>query len=146
MDYQERANSISYILDSNMKEVLEHVEKVKGNLDFYKTLEEQEIESLKEKLLERDLFTYIAVSHVLDGLELNEAVIQRVNSKGERKTSQDRKTRSKMAYKTTTISKAKRKEIARHGAKTRLSRPSTQKQAERKKRKARNKRASLGIG
>lgn len=130
----------------------EHKESINENIltlqmmsGAFNLMEEEELEVYRESLLNESLDKFIAFSHIHDSIEMNEGMVRHVNSKGERGIRKSRSERKNLAYKTTSLSKAKRRETALKASKTRMSNPSVVKQASRKRKKAGRKRASLGM-
>lgn len=132
-------------LKDNKDKINENITAIEMVSNAYTILEEDEIESLRESMLVDSMDKFIAFSHIHDRIELNEDMVNYVNSRGERGIRKSRETRSTMAFKTTSISKFKRRETALKASKTRMSSPSNVKKANRKRNKARRKRTSLGL-
>jgi len=133
-----------YLIDNKLtlREEINSITVMKG---AFSIMSEEENNVYANNLYSNGKLTeFIAYSHVIGGIALNEDMVKHVNSKGESGLRKSRDTRSKLAYKTTSLSKAKRLETAIQASKTRTSNPSTMERANRKRRKAKRKRAALG--
>lgn len=135
---------INYLTE-NALTITHEVESMQMISGAFALMSEEEIVAYAEQLLESgNLDEYIAFAHIHGGVPLNEEMVRYVNSSGETGIRKSREVRSKLAYKTTSLSKAKRVETAIKASKTRSSNPSTMTRANRKRRKANRKRSSLG--
>lgn len=76
---------------------------------------------------------------------LEEKFVRTVNASGQIRRIKDRKTRARMATITTGLSKARRREIARHTVRTKRANPQIGRKALRKRRKALLKRKAFGL-
>lgn len=77
--------------------------------------------------------------------ELIEALVKRVNSRGQVRKVQSRDVRKRRATRTTKMSRAKLKKRARQAAKTRRKSPGTVRKAVKRRNKALRRRRSMGI-
>lgn len=111
----------------------------------FNLLSEEEVKAFKDNIKESSLVEYVALAHVIDGIPLNETMVRYVNSDGGQAMRKSREVRSKMAYKTTSVSKARRREIALKASKTRLANPSKMARAQRKRKRSNRKRVSYGM-
>lgn len=133
-----------YLID-NVVAINEEVESIKLMAGVFGLMNESEIQTYGSRLLENGKTNeYIAFSHVHGSVSLNEDMVRHVNSSGETGIRKNRETRSNLAYKTTSLSKAKRMETAIKASKTRSANQSNQTRANRKRRKAKRKRSALG--
>lgn len=133
-------------LDNINEEKLGEYLKEYSLLDINNLFTEDELSEMCESAYsEGNMEKFIALTHIVEGIELNEDMVRYVNSKGESGIRKQREIRSKLAYKTTTLSKAKRRETALRASKTRMSNPSQMKRSNRKRNKARRKRSALGM-
>lgn len=106
---------------------------------------QDDINTVIENTSKRDVNEALACAAVLDGITISEAVVKHVDSRGTVTKIKDRKSREKNAYKSTGMSKARRREIARKAAKTRKANPSLTLKASRAHSKAMKKRRALGL-
>lgn len=80
-----------------------------------------------------------------ENIDLQEFIVKRVTSQGVISRVKDRRTRTRLATQTTGMSKAKRKLIARRAAKTKRANPSGKIRALRKRKRAMNRRKTMGL-
>lgn len=99
--------------------------------------------AFKNSLAETDLS--IAMSAVVEDISISEAIVKHVNSKGEVTRTKDRETRKRNAFKTTGLTAAARRQIARRAAKTKRSQPTIGIKAQRKTKRALKRRKALGL-
>ncbi|QHJ79057.1 MAG: hypothetical protein [Caudoviricetes sp.] len=98
-----------------------------------------------DNLIETDADLAIAMISVHEALPISEVIVKHVDSKGVITRTKDRKTRQRLAYQTTGLTKSKRRLIARKAAKTRKANPTIVVRAMRKKKRAEKRRRSLGL-
>ena len=77
--------------------------------------------------------------------DINEAIVKKVDKKGNITRVLDKKTRSRRATQTTGLSKAKRKLIARKAVKTKRQDKSGQRKALRQRKRTLKKRKAMGL-
>lgn len=111
----------------------------------YNEIFEQNYDGLVESILNDDIDLGVAIKSIQESISLEEAIVKHVDSTGQVTRKKDRKTRSRLAFQTTGISRAKRREIARRAAKTKRANPSIKIKALRKTKRALRKRKALGL-
>lgn len=136
--------NIEYLRE-NEESINEYITSFKMITGAYSLMESDEVEILRENMVEESVDKFIAFSHAIDGIPLDERMVNYVNSRGERGLRKSRQDRSTMAFKKTGISKMKRREISLKATKTKSARPSKQVGSKRKRNKALTKRGSLGF-
>lgn len=97
----------------------------------------------KNSLAETDMS--IAMMAVVENISISESIVKHVNSKGEVTRTKDRETRKRNAFKTTGLTAATRRQIARRAAKTKRSQPTIGIKAQRKTKRALKRRKALGL-
>lgn len=107
--------------------------------------EYDEIVKIVENLSANSPEFAVALGSIVESLPLNEFIVKHVDSKGQITKTKDRKTRQRLAYQTTGLSKSERRRIARKASKTKRANPSTQIRAKRKTKKALQKRKMYGL-
>ena len=97
----------------------------------------------KNSLDETDMS--LAMIAAVENISISEAIVKHVNSKGEVTRTKDRETRKRNAFKTTGLTAATRRQIARKAAKTKRSQPTIGIKAQRKTKRALKRRKALGL-
>lgn len=111
----------------------------------YSTIFESDFENIVESILSTDVELGLALKSICEQTSIEEAITKHVDSMGNVVRKKDRKTRSRLAFQTTGISRAKRREIARRAAKTKRANPSIKIKSLRKTKRALRKRKALGL-
>lgn len=114
-------------------------------LDGLSIFERDEIVKIVENLAATEPELAVAMGSIVENIQLNEFMVKHVDAKGTVTKTKDRKTRSKLAFQTTGLSKSERRRIARKAVKTKKANPSTQIRASKKKKRAMAKRKMLGL-
>lgn len=102
-----------------------------------------EISKIVENLAADDENLAVAMGSLHENMPLNEFIVKHVDSKGKMTKSKDLKTRQRQAFQTTGLSKSARRQIARKAAKTKRANPTTQIKAQKKTKRAKQKRKSM---
>ncbi|MGL6228654.1 MAG: hypothetical protein ACRC3J_05540 [Culicoidibacterales bacterium] len=111
----------------------------------YAIFEEDGI-GLAEKLLKTEQTVFaLALLSIAESESIVETIVKHVDSRGTITRKKDRHTRARLATQTTGISKSKRRAIARKMAKTKRANPSATIRANRKRKRAMNRRKSMGF-
>lgn len=134
------------IMEDNMDLLLSKVDEFSQfSESIISILNEEELESYKNNLLENSLLEYMAYLHAFEGVPLDESMMQYISPSGQRKQRKDRKTRSILANKDPSRNKIDRMVSQIKGSKTRKSKVSTQTRGNRKRAKTMRKRRGLNI-
>ncbi|AIZ02820.1 head scaffolding protein [Escherichia phage vB_EcoM_VR26] len=139
------------ILPEGYELTLENIESIseaaQGQFDsLSEALETDDINIIVENMFANgEIEKAIVIGALNEDIQLDEFIVKHVSSRGELTRTKDRATRSRNAFQTTGLSKAKRRQIARKATKTKRANPSTQIRAERKRKKARAKRKAFGL-
>lgn len=131
--------------DVSLESIEKHINKAKVQMDSLKALNKDDINTIITNLVKTDPGLAICMGSLNESLELNEYIVKHVNARGEVTRRKDRKTRERNAFKTTGLSKSKRRQIARKATKTKRANPGIQTRALRKRKKALKRRAALGL-
>lgn len=140
-----------FILPEGYELTLENIESIseaaQGQFDsLSEALETDDINIIVENMFTNgEIEKAIVIGALNEDIQLDEFIVKHVSSRGELTRTKDRATRSRNAFQTTGLSKAKRRQIARKATKTKRANPSTQIRAERKRKKARAKRKAFGL-
>lgn len=103
----------------------------------------EEIQRISENMAESNPFMAVALGSICESMPLNEFMVKHVSSKGELTRTKDLKTRQRLAFQTTGLSKSARRQIARKAIKTKKANPNVQIRAQKKIKKAKQKRKSM---
>lgn len=104
-----------------------------------------DINKIVENAAATDSDLALACASLIESCTIEEAIVKHVDSRGTITRTKDRKTRERMAFQTTGLTKAKRRQIARKAVKTKRANPSIGIKAQRKTKKAMKKRKALGL-
>lgn len=116
-----------------------------ARFDAIKSLEKDVINTVVENMSTDEPVIALGILSLSEGIQLDEVIKRHVNSLGDITRRKDRKTRERLAFQTTGLTKSRRRQIARRAVKTKRANPSIQVRAQRKTKKALRKRAALGI-
>ena len=139
------------IIPDDYELVIENVEAAIPEAENrFKTLSEafdkDGINTIVENMLTSgDIEAAIALGSLNEAEQLNEFIVKHVSSRGEVTRTKDRATRSRQAFQTTGLSKAKRRSIARKVVKAKRANPSGTVRGNRKRKKAMKRRQALGL-
>ncbi|AKA62019.1 prohead core protein [Proteus phage vB_PmiM_Pm5461] len=132
--------------DITMENIEQFSEEASIKFDNIKALEKDDINRIIENIASSGEYGLaICMGSLNENMPLNEYIVKHVSSKGEVTRTKDRKTRERNAFKTTGLSKSKRRQIARRAVKTKRANPSIQTRALRKRKKALKRREALGL-
>ncbi|AFL47757.1 head scaffolding protein [Acinetobacter phage ZZ1] len=111
--------------------------------DLSAVFSHEEIQRIVENMVDKTPIMAIALGSLVESMPLNEFMVKHVSSKGELTRTKDRKTRQRLAFQTTGLSKSARRQIARKAVKTKKANPNDQIRAQKKIKKAKLKRKSM---
>ena len=140
-----------FLIPDNHELVIESVElllpEAQGRYDALSgALSKDDINTIVENMLTSgDIEAAIALGSLNEAEQLNEFIVKHVSSRGEVTRTKDRATRSRQAFQTTGLSKAKRRSIARKVVKAKRANPSGTVRGNRKRKKAMKRRQALGL-
>lgn len=109
------------------------------------SFESDDINKIVENTATTDGELALALASLVESITIEEAIVKHVDSRGAITKTKDKKTRQRMAFQTTGLTKAKRRQIARKAVKTKRANPSIGVKAKRKTKKAMKKRKALGL-
>lgn len=128
----------------NVKNKLEEATLIYKGLS--KTLDKDDINKVVENMAKGgDEELAIALGSVNENIQINEYIVSHVTSDGDVSKRQDKKSRAREAASNSTLSLARRRELARRSARTRKANPAKAKEAEEKRQQARKKRTAMGV-
>lgn len=138
-----------FILPENYELSLEKIESLlpeaETKFNIIKTLDNDTFNIVVENTFNSNPELGIALASLKEEMALNEFIVKSVSSRGEVSRIQDRATRSRKAFQTTGLSKAKRREIARKVVRSKRSNPSATVRGSRKRKKAMKRRKAMGL-
>lgn len=124
------------VVEASLQEATQRFEKLSA-------FSKEEITVLVQNLAESEPEIAIAIGALNEDMQLNEYMVKHVSAKGEITRTKDRETRARLAFQTTGLSKARRRQIARKAVKTKRANPSIQKKAGRKFKRAMKRRKQI---
>ncbi|AJD81982.1 phage capsid and scaffold [Yersinia phage phiR1-RT] len=121
------------------------IPEAQNRINFLATFSKDEITAITENMVDTTPDLAIAIASLNEEMELNEFIVKHVSSRGEVTKTHDRKTRSRRAFQTTGLSKAKRRAIARKVVRSKKSNPSATVRGSRKRKRAMKRRKIMGL-
>lgn len=109
-------------------------------------LDKDDINTIVENMSQWDVELAIALGSINEDMQINEYIVKHVTSDGKVSDRQDKSTRAREANSKSTLSLARRRELARRSARTRQANPAKARESEEKRQEARKKRAAMGVG